>query len=96
MHQSPTEEELKEIHSLLRTGKKIEAIKIYRQVTRCGLREAKNAVEAMVVPPQEGDADGPQVPGADPNVKKGCAALCLVLAPIFLIGPSAGASWLFG
>ncbi len=31
----------------LRRGQKIEAIKIYRERTNCGLKEAKDAVEAM-------------------------------------------------
>ncbi len=36
-----------QIHSLLQSGKKIEAIKIYRQATGVGLKEAKDAVEAL-------------------------------------------------
>ena len=32
---------------LIRKGKKIEAITMYRQVTRAGLAEAKNAVEEI-------------------------------------------------
>ena len=32
---------------LLRAGKKIEAIKVYRQKTKQGLREAKDAVDAI-------------------------------------------------
>lgn len=35
------------IHDLLRQGKKIEAIKLYRERTGLGLKEAKDAVEAM-------------------------------------------------
>ncbi len=40
-------EELEEIKRLLGEGKKIEAIKVYRQVTTLGLKEAKDAVEAI-------------------------------------------------
>lgn len=36
-----------EIDELLRQGKKIEAIKVYRQRTGVGLKEAKEAVERM-------------------------------------------------
>lgn len=36
-----------EVVRLLRAGQKIEAIKVYRDATRCGLREAKDAVEAI-------------------------------------------------
>ena len=36
-----------ELVRLIRAGQKIEAIKVYRDSTRCGLREAKDAVEAL-------------------------------------------------
>ena len=36
-----------EIVRLLRADQKIEAIKVYRDATKCGLREAKDAVEAI-------------------------------------------------
>ncbi len=35
------------VESLLREGRKIEAIKLYREQTGLGLKEAKDAVEAM-------------------------------------------------
>ena len=38
---------LEEIASLLRAGKKINAIKVYREVTRASLAEAKDAVERL-------------------------------------------------
>jgi len=38
---------LAEVKSLLQAGQKIEAIKHYRQITGVGLKEAKDAVEAM-------------------------------------------------
>jgi ribosomal protein L7/L12 len=39
--------DMTEIEQMLRKGQKIEAIKIYRQKTGVGLKEAKDAVEAM-------------------------------------------------
>ncbi|GAA2404176.1 hypothetical protein GCM10010378_54010 [Streptomyces viridochromogenes] len=39
---------LAEVAALLRADKKIQAIKVYREVTGAGLAEAKNAVERMV------------------------------------------------
>ena len=39
--------EREEIQSLLRQGKKIHAIKIYRSISGCGLKEAKDAVEKL-------------------------------------------------
>jgi ribosomal protein L7/L12 len=38
---------LVEVRSLLARGKKIQAIKVYREGTGAGLKEAKDAVEAM-------------------------------------------------
>jgi ribosomal protein L7/L12 len=36
-----------EVVRLIRAGDKIGAIKVYREGTKCGLREAKDAVEAI-------------------------------------------------
>ncbi|MCX4692497.1 ribosomal protein L7/L12 [Streptomyces sp. NBC_01408] len=38
-----------DVRALLRDGRKIEAIKVYRQSTGAGLAEAKQAVEAIAV-----------------------------------------------
>ncbi|MEV6966237.1 ribosomal protein L7/L12 [Hamadaea sp. NPDC051192] len=38
-----------EVAALLAEGKKIQAIKLYRELTGVGLKEAKDAVEAMAV-----------------------------------------------
>jgi hypothetical protein len=35
------------IEAAMARGRKIEAIKIYRQATNCGLKEAKEAIEAI-------------------------------------------------
>jgi ribosomal protein L7/L12 len=39
---------LDEVIALARDGKKIQAIKVYREVTGVGLKEAKDAVERLV------------------------------------------------
>lgn len=39
--------DIAEVHALARSGKKIEAIKRYREITGVGLKEAKDAVERM-------------------------------------------------
>ena len=36
-----------EILDLLRQGEKIQAIKIYRSMTQCGLKDAKEAIEQL-------------------------------------------------
>ena len=40
-------EEMDKIRELLRAGRKIEAIKLHRQQTGAGLKEAKDAVDAI-------------------------------------------------
>ena len=39
---------MNEVVALVRDGKKIQAIKVYREITGAGLKEAKDAVEAIV------------------------------------------------
>ncbi|MCZ4096034.1 MULTISPECIES: ribosomal protein L7/L12 [Streptomyces] len=39
--------DLREINELVRQGKKIQAIKAYRELTGAGLKEAKEAVERL-------------------------------------------------
>jgi ribosomal protein L7/L12 len=41
------EPELREAAELARTGREIEAIKLYREATGAGLKEAKDAVDRM-------------------------------------------------
>lgn len=41
------EPELAEVTALLRQGKKIQAIKVYRETTGVGLKEARDAVERL-------------------------------------------------
>ncbi|MEU2155061.1 ribosomal protein L7/L12 [Streptomyces sp. NPDC019396] len=43
----PADPRLERVTALLREGKKIEAIKVYREVTDADLKEAKDAVERM-------------------------------------------------
>ncbi|MCX4645690.1 ribosomal protein L7/L12 [Streptomyces sp. NPDC058293] len=39
--------ELEQVATHLRNGKKIQAIKVYREITGAGLKEAKDAVDRM-------------------------------------------------
>ena len=43
----PTKEQWKEIADLLYAGRKIQAIKAYREITEAGLKEAKDSVEKL-------------------------------------------------
>ena len=47
MGQAVMESGMAEIIALLRRGRKIEAIKLYREMTGLGLKEAKDAVDRM-------------------------------------------------
>jgi ribosomal protein L7/L12 len=40
-------EEVERVRGVLRTGNKLEAIKLHRELSGAGLREAKDAVDAM-------------------------------------------------
>ncbi len=48
-----------ELHELLASGNKIQAIKLYREETGCGLAEAKDAVEALVTGSEVADHSTP-------------------------------------
>jgi ribosomal protein L7/L12 len=48
MSDQPTQEQTQEIANALTAGRKIEAIKIYREATGKGLKDAKDFVEALV------------------------------------------------
>ena len=47
MSESLSEEQLKEVSDAIVAGQKIEAIRIYRELTGLGLKEAKEAVEEL-------------------------------------------------
>jgi ribosomal protein L7/L12 len=53
-----SDEQLQSIQSELRAGRKIQAIKLYREFTGTGLAEAKDAVDMMT--PQDAVAAGPR------------------------------------
>lgn len=75
-----TDSQRNQINGLLQRGSKIEAIKIYRESTGVGLKEAKDAVEAI-----EAGLE-PRAAGAnDPFAKKsGCFGVVALLVAIAL------------
>lgn len=69
-----TPEQLEQIHNELFAGRKISAIKIYREATHIRLKEAKEAIEAMARDLYQ------RSPGRftrDPNAKRGCGTAML-------------------
>ena len=57
MDDQPTQEEIEAIGDALAAGRKIEAIKIYRDATGKGLKEAKEFIEALIPKLQEHDPE---------------------------------------
>ncbi|MBN2009755.1 ribosomal protein L7/L12 [candidate division KSB1 bacterium] len=72
MDEQLTGELKQQLLSALRTGKKIEAIKIYREATGKGLKESKEAVEAFI------DEVKVQYPDMAAKLKPGCSTSILL------------------
>jgi outer membrane protein assembly factor BamB len=77
-----------EIDLLVRQGNKIEAVKLFREAFGVGLREAKEAVEAM-----ERRHFGHTMPAEEPAKGGGCRGILILFLILILIG--AGAVLLF-
>ena len=56
---APSDADLARVRTVLDTDGKIQAIKLYREITGCGLAEAKSAVDAMDQYPSGDVADRP-------------------------------------
>ena len=48
MAEQPTQEQIEQIGNALASGRKIEAIKIYRDATGEGLKDAKEFIDALI------------------------------------------------
>ncbi|HYO11267.1 MAG TPA: hypothetical protein VER17_20045 [Tepidisphaeraceae bacterium] len=79
----PTEPQWAEIQDHLFAGRKIQAIKAYREATHCGLAEAKEAMEAYARRLRQEGPDRFAAPE-----KSGCAA-----AVLLILGPAALLAW---
>ena len=76
-----TEEHIAEISDALAGGRKIEAIKIYREATEEGLKEAKDFIEALT--PKLKEQDPEKYDKLSDSQGGGCASaalLCVSLA----------------
>jgi ribosomal protein L7/L12 len=92
MNQGLTPEQTREIAEVLAEGRKIEAIKLYREATGRGLAEAKAFVDALIPRLLEED---PEKFAALAGKGEGCTAsasvlLLLVLAGALLLGAVGG------
>ena len=57
MGDQPSQEQIEEIGNALASGRKIEAIKIYREATSKGLKDAKDFIDKLIPKLQEQDPD---------------------------------------
>ena len=83
MDPNSSAEEMDAVRAALRRGNKIEAIKLYREATGSGLKEAKDAVEAMEREPGGGPGDSlSPLSREDPFARRktGCLGLLASLA----------------
>jgi ribosomal protein L7/L12 len=74
--------QMTEVHELVKAGKKIEAVKAYRELTGLGLREALTVVEG--IERQNARAAGLPLPRSTSGLR-GCAAIIGVMAVFFLV-----------
>lgn len=70
------DEDIQKISDALVGGRKIEAIKIYRQITGLGLKESKEYIDALTTELKE------TYPESFQNQKQGCAAVMVIGALI--------------
>ncbi len=57
MDEQPSQQEIEAISDALASGRKIEAIKIYREATGKGLKEAKEFIEELIQKLEEHDPE---------------------------------------
>jgi len=82
-----TPEQLRKIDDLLAAGSKIQAIKVYREATGLGLKEAKEAIDDVAAELAR------RAPGKYPEARKGCALL-LIAGGAMVAGGLAAAAYL--
>lgn len=81
MSNQPTEEQIQEIGAALAAGQKIEAIKIYREATGEGLKEAKEFIDALV--PKLIEQDPEKYAGLSKG--SGCASVLVLCAGVTVL-----------
>ena len=81
----PTQEQWLEIQGHLSGGRKIQAIKVYREATGVGLKEAKDAMEAYY---EKLRAEAPD--RFPEQAKSGCAGAILIG---FIMGAGIAVAW---
>lgn len=78
MPQEPTPDQRQQIADAIAAGRKIEAIKLYREATGCDLKDAKDFIEKLTAELQKAD---PEKFPRNPAAGKGC----LVVLFLFVV-----------
>lgn len=86
MSQELTDEQIGQVSDALAAGRKVEAIKLYREFTGLGLLEAKEFIDELI--PKLKEQDSEKYAGL-PDKSAGCASVVLVG-----LGLAATACWL--
>ena len=76
------DEKLTQLTDLIFHGQKIEAIKLYRELTNLGLKESKDAVDALEVQLRNESPSKFTVP---PGGSKGCGGVAAVLCIVGIV-----------
>jgi hypothetical protein len=77
MAEQPNQEQVQQIIDALASGRKIEAIKIYRQATGKGLKEANDFLDAVI--PELIEKDPEKYGKLAASRRAGCASVILLL-----------------
>jgi len=83
-----SEDQIQQITDALAAGRKIDAIKIYREATGMGLKEAKDWIDALIATLKEKEPERFSQLG----VSKGCASAALLVATLGF-GTAAAMAW---
>jgi ribosomal protein L7/L12 len=90
MADEPTQEQIDSIQEELAGGRKIGAIKIYREATGKGLKESKEFIDALAVRLKEEDPE--KYAALATSTGGGCASVLLIAVGL----TTAAAAWLGG
>ena len=83
MEPQPSDPRLQEIHDAILAGQKIQAIKLWRELTGSGLAEAKQAIERLT---DEARAKTPEKFANTPDtLPKGCTIAILIAVGILRV-----------
>ena len=78
MEPQPNDPRLQEVHAAILAGQKIQAIKLWRELTGAGLAEAKATIERLTAEAQAKTPEKFTTP-APASLPKGCAIIMILI-----------------